>query len=825
MVPWGLYVAALAFGLSVPVSGAAREVVEADLEQVAGTTQASTLAAPRQLAVGLGLPAFVSLPAAATHAAGQLEALERRRRQDLTPFQVGFERTFPLKSINITLNDALVTGPVSGNQYLEINGADVTWSSLIRVIGAFAFRIRLDDMVLPPSARIWIYNTAGESLGPFDMGDIDANGGLWLPPLEGNDIYVEITASVEDLEKGAGFRFKLRQISELVPFLLDDTAMDGYGTPNANLWTDCDIDISCEAGAPFDIDVQARAVARLTFVNDSGGSWLCSGALVNDNIPAPSFIPYLLTANHCFDSPTEAASLVSYFDYRSSACGGDPPGLGNVPQVSGSTLLATGAATDFTFVELDQLPSGDRTLLGWSTADPVADESLYRISHPAGLKAYYSTQSYNVSEDITCNGFERANFHYSSGLTGSTSGGSSGAPVYDSSGRIRGQLYGTCHLPSWDACSYSTFEVLDGAFAATYPSIQSWINTTAYNLAVTTSGSGSGMVTSSPPGIECGGDCSQPYNAGRLVTLTAIPDAGSYFAGWSGSCAGIVNPVDVSMDADKSCNAQFDPDVTGPYQEIYANPDPVGAQPGGPARIDLTYDVSDADATLSGIGIRVHYDSTMMTYDSVSNSIAFGRLFDEGLVISEADVGDLDSDASTDRFVSLEWVDFGGGWPGSLPESLASVHFVTTGSFTGSTQVNFSASDLAAGYALAVTPATIFEQLCTLDTDDNGSEGALTDGVLDVRYLFGFTGSQLTDGAIGAGATRTDAASIMSYLGGCSAMLDVDGNGSAGALTDGVLIVRYLFGFTGAQLTDGAVGAGCTRCDATSIMAFLTGGF
>jgi hypothetical protein len=52
-------------------------------------------------------------------------------------------------------------------------------------------------------------------------------------------------------------------------------------------------------------------------------------------------------------------------------------------------------------------------------------------------------------------------------------------------------------------------------------------------------------------------------------------------------------------------------------------------------------------------------------------------------------------------------------------------------------------------------------------------------------------------------------------------MLDVDGNGSAGALTDGVLIVRYLFGFTGAQLTNGAVGPGCTRCDATSIIAFL----
>ena len=166
-------------------------------------------------------------------------------------------------------------------------------------------------------------------------------------------------------------------------------------------------------------------------------------------------------------------------------------------------------------------------------------------------------------------------------------------------------------------------------------------------------------------------------------------------------------------------------------------------------------------------------------------------------------------------------MDFGGAWPGSIPEFLASVHFITAGGFTGSTQVNFSASDLAAGYSLAGTPATVFEQPCTLDTDGNGSDSALTDGVLDVRYLFGFSGAQLTDGAIGSGATRPDSASIIAYLDGCPAMLDVDGNGSAGALTDGVLIVRYLFGFTGAQLTDGAVGPGCTRCDAASIIAFL----
>jgi hypothetical protein len=53
-------------------------------------------------------------------------------------------------------------------------------------------------------------------------------------------------------------------------------------------------------------------------------------------------------------------------------------------------------------------------------------------------------------------------------------------------------------------------------------------------------------------------------------------------------------------------------------------------------------------------------------------------------------------------------------------------------------------------------------------------------------------------------------------------ILDIDGNGSLGALTDGLLVLRHLFGFTGSILVSGAIDlAGCTRCDAASIEAYL----
>ena len=45
----------------------------------------------------------------------------------------------------------------------------------------------------------------------------------------------------------------------------------------------------------------------------------------------------------------------------------------------------------------------------------------------------------------------------------------------------------------------------------------------------------------------------------------------------------------------------------------------------------------------------------------------------------------------------------------------------------------------------------------------------------------------------------------------CSSLFDVDGDGEVRALTDGLIIIRYLFGFTGDSLTSGALGSGASR--------------
>ena len=112
------------------------------------------------------------------------------------------------------------------------------------------------------------------------------------------------------------------------------------------------------------------------------------------------------------------------------------------------------------------------------------------------------------------------------------------------------------------------------------------------------------------------------------------------------------------------------------------------------------------------------------------------------------------------------------------------------------------------------------EGSATPDADGNDTVDALTDGLLIIRHLFGFTGTTLTEGAVGNGCTHCDGAEIAAHIESIRAELDIDGNGITDALTDGLLVIRYLFGFGGTALIEGAVGRGCIRCNAEEIAAY-----
>ena len=71
---------------------------------------------------------------------------------------------------------------------------------------------------------------------------------------------------------------------------------------------------------------------------------------------------------------------------------------------------------------------------------------------------------------------------------------------------------------------------------------------------------GSGIVDQDP---------AAPYYDGDTVTLTATPDAGWTFAGWSGDATGSINPASVTMGGDKTITATFD-DQTPPTAPVIA---------------------------------------------------------------------------------------------------------------------------------------------------------------------------------------------------------------------------------------------------------------
>ena len=78
------------------------------------------------------------------------------------------------------------------------------------------------------------------------------------------------------------------------------------------------------------------------------------------------------------------------------------------------------------------------------------------------------------------------------------------------------------------------------------------------SLTVIKAGSGSGKVTATPAGIDCGTDCSKSYAPGRVVALKALPDVESAFGGWSGCTWSFGSACHVIMNVDKTATALFE---------------------------------------------------------------------------------------------------------------------------------------------------------------------------------------------------------------------------------------------------------------------------
>ena len=129
---------------------------------------------------------------------------------------------------------------------------------------------------------------------------------------------------------------------------------------------------------------------------------------------------------------------------------------------------------------------------------------------------------------------------------------------------------------------------------------------------------------------------------------------------------------------------------------------------------------------------------------------------------------------------------------------------------------------LEGGYDIGADETTSNIALMMIDVDGDGVAAPLTDGLLILRYLFSFTGDNLVSGAVSADATRSTA-EIEAYLLNLktSNTLDIDDNSVIAPLSDGLLVLRKLFDFSGSTLISGAVGAGANRATSIEIEAYI----
>lgn len=411
----------------------------------------------------------------------ELEALESWNRSGRRPLRNGFSRPLPQPGVVILDRELLASSPLSeyagGVAARSLNG-NLVWGTAIQAESAQRLRLKLSNVVLPSGTRLWVYGLGDDRPVPFGLELIDPDGVLWTPTVASDWLHLEVEIPKEALlPPGKRYGFAYDEVIELVNLGSDGSPIY-HGLPPEQIG-ECLIDATCIDSSVLDVVSQYRqAVAHLQYVKN-GLSFLCSGALINDTDNA-TFIPYLLTANHCFATQASASSLEAYWHYRTSSCFGTFPPLPGLPRSLGSTLLATGAGSDFTFVRLNGLPAGQSFyLLGWNSNPGAVSGGtvLHRISHPVPAGAPFP-QSYSRSvvtaTSPTCPSWPRPNFLYAQGTDGAPFGGSSGAPVILPGGFVVGQLSGGCGPDPADGCNYANLQV-DGALSATFPHISQWL--------------------------------------------------------------------------------------------------------------------------------------------------------------------------------------------------------------------------------------------------------------------------------------------------------------------------------------------------------------
>ncbi len=143
-----------------------------------------------------------------------------------------------------------------------------------------------------------------------------------------------------------------------------------------------------------------------------------------------------------------------------------------------------------------------------------------------------------------------------------------------------------------------------------------------------------------------------------------------------------------------------------PQQSVVGDPAFVLAPAGNSGNIAANYHVSNNDNTLTGVGVKVFWDSTKLSSFSLTNVFATNKLSEDASC--QADGSNDDGDAATNCFMLVAWLDVSGTWPNTpLPQKLYDVTFTSNVPVNTSTLVHFVVSSPASGYVGTHTTVTV----------------------------------------------------------------------------------------------------------------------
>ncbi len=317
----------------------------------------------------------------------------------------------------------------NSGQWITLENGDRIWRIRFQSVGAKSMNFIFSDFFMPEGATLYLYNhTRTDLLGAYDskQNNVERVLGTWL--VGGADIWLEYFEPKAQLNKGKLEVFKV---------------VHGYRTSDDNLKAvdddlnaagKCNYDVDCLMGSIDNLkDVNKKAVG-LIIVNNN--SW-CTGALINTTNNDGT--PYFLTANHCYSNPATWSFRFKWIS-PNPVCAQNLQSTNTTEYltISGATLKSKRAASDFCLVQINNaIPvNWDVKWAGWDRST-TAPTSVFGIHHPAG--AIMKVCSFNGAP-VSLN--DDGNYWRINDWTqGVTEGGSSGSPLFNTEGRLIGQLW------------------------------------------------------------------------------------------------------------------------------------------------------------------------------------------------------------------------------------------------------------------------------------------------------------------------------------------------------------------------------------------------